>query len=341
MNADEIQALADTLSKQYGQAVEVVQTHGSWVLLGEQFAYKVKKPVLYSFMDFSTLEKRKAILEQELELNRRLAAKLYLGVEPITKNRELWNIGGADGEIQDYTLKMRRVDENRQMNRLLDAGAVSARQIEQIVDQLVLFHQSVEVIKGRTSPKQHIRKFSDLEGVLPFVEEQLGRASKIELEQVIETATGFVEEQARRFLERDAQGMVVDAHGDLHSMNIFLLEEPIIFDCIEFNDEFRQIDILNDIAFFCMDMDAHGRPDFGQLFLDRYLPRVNVIQNRQDELIFLFFKMYRANVRLKVNALKGITVPEAAPGVVPAVQAYFNLLMEYHKDLQLQRKTLS
>jgi aminoglycoside phosphotransferase family enzyme len=114
----------------------------------------------------------------------------------------------------------------------------------------------------------------------------------------------FHEANKNLLAERLKAGYIRDCHGDLHSRNIFLLHTPQVFDCIEFNDDYRQIDVLNDIAFLCMDLDAFGRKDFSDFFLDCYDQLFSTIKTAQDRKLLIYYKSYRANIRAKVNSLR-------------------------------------
>ena len=140
---------------------------------------------------------------------------------------------------------------------------------------------------------------------------------------------------AERLLERGRQGFIIDGHGDLHSRNIFLLEEPIIFDCIEFNDAFRYVDVLDELAFLCMDLDYYGFRQLEAPLLNAYMRENDCIGGDEDWALFLFFKWYRANVRLKVKALQSLQEGEQAGSRTQStIEEYWQLYSAYYHELR-------
>ena len=315
---------------------ELVETHISWVLLGSQYAYKIKKPLKYSFLDFSTLSKRKFYGQRELELNRRLTDDMYLDLITIRQYGESIRLGGQEGTIIDYALKMRRMDNSRQMNRLLTEDRVTFHHMEQLADKLAAFHAFTDVVETEVNIHLLWEDFADILKVVPFIRKNLGEELAELARESVDFAAGFLEEHTPRIRKRHASGFTIDGHGDLHSKNIFLLETPVIFDCIEFNDHFRQLDVLNELAFFCLDLDFFKREDLAAHFLKHYLLKYPCISEAEDWHLFRYYKLYRANVRLKVNALK---VMQAGDRTVQRerlklVEAYLILLKRYLVSLQ-------
>lgn len=309
-----------------------VETHISWVLLTDQFAYKIKKPLQFSFLDFSTLEQRKFFCEREIELNSRLTSGVYLEVLPIYETNQNLHIGAIpNGEIVDYTVKMKRLDSSSQMDKLLRNNQVEAFQIEQLATQLAAFHTETNVVRDSFDLEELDSKFADLLDIEVFVLEQWGNEARERLEEIVAQSTQFLQEHAERFRERNERGFVIDGHGDLHSGNIFLLDEPVIFDCIEFNDHFRHVDMLDEIAFLCMDLDFFDRLDFAELFLGNYLDQMQCIENEADWQIFHYYKLYRANVRLKVTCLRAMQENDSDDfeQEITEAQKYFRLLEQY------------
>lgn len=322
------------------ETLKFVETHISWLLLTDAYVYKLKKPIRYSFLDFSTTERRRYYCEREVALNRRLTQDMYLGVLPVVRLEDHLAIcqSGADTALEvpvDYTVLMRRMDESRQMDILLDAGKVNEEHLRKIAFQLADFHNRTEVIPAGNSPEQLLAEFRDLGSVAETVEKLLGAEALKVVQSALEFACQFLERYRGRIEERNRRGFVIDGHGDLHSKNIFLLEEPVIFDCIEFNDAFRRLDLLSEIGFFCMDLDAHGFPGLADTFLRYYLPLVNCMENETDRRLFLYYKLYRANVRLKVNCLRARQPAEGADinAIHTAVRDYYGLFTSYLKAL--------
>lgn len=305
MTREEVQQwLTDPDFPEPTREVALVETHISWVLLTDTRAYKIKKPVQFSFADFSTLSQRHFFCERELLLNRRLTQGMYLGVLPVLRTGDRFSIGSGNTEIVDYALCMTRQDTSRQMNLLLEKNEVTPAHMEQLAVRLAAFHQNAQRVGLPFDPEEKIRLFDDLRSIAGFVELHLGKTARRNMEEALASAPFLIRRIFPRIKERIQLGFRIDGHGDLHSKNIFLLKEPVIFDCIEFNDSFRQIDLLDEIAFFCMDLEHYGKPDLASCFLDLYLRKMPCMPTEEDALIFLFFKWYRCNVRLKVNALR-------------------------------------
>ncbi|MDX1940684.1 MAG: hypothetical protein SFU99_09040 [Saprospiraceae bacterium] len=334
MTAQQIETLIEQRNvPEKTNTLRLVETHISWVLLTDQFAYKIKKPLQFSFLDFSTLDARKYSCERELILNQRLTSGVYLNVLPVRQYNSAIKIDGeADGRIIDYTVQMKRLDANRQMHTLLESNKIEAIQIKQLAIQLADFHNKTNIIKAPFDLQDLNEKFIDILKIGDFVKKNWGANSQEILETAVQLSTQFLEKNTQRFQERSAQGFVIDGHGDLHSGNIFLLDEPVIFDCIEFNDSFRYVDMLDEIAFLCLDFDFYNRPDLEHLFLKEYFQRMPCIQNETDQKIFLYYKLYRANVRLKVTCL-GAMQNNSADQDLSIAQRYLQLLKTYCNNL--------
>lgn len=307
MTIREINLLHRDLFIQYPTSgVELITTHASWVLLTPKFAYKIKKPVQFSFLDYSTLEKRQHACQEELRLNRRLIQGMYLDVVTVRHEHDRYALETCNGTLLDYALKMKRMDPRRQMDHLLRANQVSFQDMDAIASQLAHFHQNTERKYDIVDLDLMKEQFNDLEVILPLIRDHFDDQAVAGIEKSIEFSNRFLDQHIDRLLARQAKGYVLDGHGDLHSRNIFLMDQPVIFDCIEFNEAFRLMDILNEIAFFCMDLDFFQKHQLAAHFLQAYLKYFPCIENWEDWNIFHYFKLYRANVRLKVNGLNAM-----------------------------------
>ena len=315
---------------------QLIQTHISWVILGDDYVYKIKKPVKLSFLDFSTLEKRKYFCKQEVILNQRLTHDIYLNVQPITFFEGQYEIGSNRGEVIDYAVVMRRMDNANEMNKLLAENRVKQTDIQKIVDQLIEFHSQAEINKGKVNADALIDDFQDLSQILDFVDKNLGKAASNQLLDCLKFTDDFIRSNTALIAQRDKEGFTRDCHGDLHSGNIFLLEEPVLFDCIEFNPHFRQIDILNELAFFCMDLEFANRYDLSEYFIEAYNRKFEIIRNNEEELLFLFYKLYRANIKVKVNAIKTMQTndPAERDARLALFKQYFQLFLKYYQALK-------
>jgi aminoglycoside phosphotransferase family enzyme len=321
------------------EETKLVETHISWVILCDQYVYKIKKPINYSFLDFSTLDLRKHFCQRELELNRRFTENIYLEVLPIYEANDGFQIGGkgaelpeCQGNIVEYTLKMRKLDPDKQMDVLVLKKKVSPFEINDLARRIAEFHKTANILfeKNVLSVQE---KFNDLGDEMEFLRKNIDADSARTIEQAIKISDAFLNKNESLLYDRLKRGFFRDVHGDLHTRNIFLLPEPQLFDCIEFNDDYRQIDILNEVAFLCMDLDALGREDLSQAFIKQYNFLLPVIQNESEQELFVYYKSYRANVRAKVNSLRAKSASNEIEKLraLAEVQKYMNLMCHYFK----------
>src|SRR5437660_2420232 len=291
-----IRFLESTGSYRHGpSAVRTIQTHISWVFVASPFVFKVKKPVNLGFADFSTLEKRRHFCEREVELNRRLCPDVYLGVVPIFKTASRFSFNG-EGEIAEYCVKMKELPRGWFLSELLTRNLVGEAEINRVLSRLHRFYQSQspgpDIDLCGTPEKLKISTDENFAQVEPFVGKTISPAA---FETVRHFTNQFYKLNENLFRERIQQHRILDCHGDLHLDHVHLTPEATtIFDCIEFNDRFRFIDIANDLAFLAMDYDFEGRTDLGNLFLRnaaRELGDAGMLR------IANFYKCYRAFVR--------------------------------------------
>jgi uncharacterized protein len=278
------------------------ETHISWVILTEKYAFKIKKPLKQSFLDYSNLELRKLNCERELELNSRYSP-IYLSVVPVRNEDGKWSLGGERGKVVDYAVQMKRLVSHKKMDIMLRKNLVSSEQVEALAHVVAEFHQKAEIIQTPFDLQEAKQLFNDLRSVTEYLGEEFGEGSRQLVELAVDKSNEFLVAHANRFQERRQQGFLRDLHGDLHSGNIFLYKTPILFDGIEFDSKFRHTDVLYEVAFLCMDLDVFKKPDFSQRFFKRYNSLFPSLLNSEDEKIFIYFKMLRANVRAKVHAL--------------------------------------
>ncbi|MCC6725898.1 MAG: phosphotransferase [Saprospiraceae bacterium] len=319
------QAVLDILERQAfpgeGKGARLVETHISWVLLAPDFAFKIKKPVHFDFLDFSTLPLRKKYCHEELRLNQRLAPQTYLGVLPIGYQEGQLRIAEGIENPVDYAVWMRREDDRRQLDLLLKTADVLPDDLRPLAHQIAVFHRKHALAQPHFKAVELVGDFADLFHHETALAAALGNDALPMLAKMREDLPIFIEKHEKRLQERATSGLWVDGHGDLHGRNIFLTEPPIVFDCVEFAPHLRRLDVLNELAFLCMDFDHHARPDLAAAFLRFYQQEHACITQPEDELLFQFFKAYRANVRLKVALLGGAAKEE--------MQAYWDLMWRY------------
>lgn len=309
--------------------ITLVQTHISYVLLAGDFVYKIKKPVDFGFLNFTTLEKRKYFCEQELLLNRRLCPSLYLGLVAITQQGETFSLDGS-GTPMDYAVKMARMQEERMMAKVIARGELTRETLDRIIAILVPFYAKAETGPGieefGTAQSVSVNVLENFEQTQGFI--GCAALSREQFETISGYARTFLANE-ELFAGRIGAGRVRDCHGDLYSANICLAEKIYIYDCIEFNQRFRYCDVASDVAFLAMDLDFHGLPELSAYFIDQFckaagdtslLPMLN------------FYKCYRAYVRGKIGLFTA-HAPEVDPATAETCLAqakkYFALAERY------------
>lgn len=280
----------------------VEETHISWVIVDKSHVFKIKKPLKLSFLDFSTLTQRKKYCQRELQLNRRFSP-IYLNVLPVRTTNGQWNIGGNRGKIADYVVHMKRLISAKRMDKLLKEKKVTPKHIRSLANVVSSFHSGAKKIWSPFQLEKARADFNDIASIMSPTRKRMGHEGAAVIRNSIRWSDAFLKMHVGRIGERIENGFCRDVHGDLHSGNIFLYEKPILFDCIEFNDSYRQIDLINEIAFFCMDLEAYGRLDLSKLFIKEYQRHLNCFKTKVDQRLMTYYKCYRANVRAKVHAL--------------------------------------
>lgn len=277
----------------------LIETHISWVLLCKDFAFKIKKPVALPFLNFSTLRLRKHFCKREIKLNKEYS-DIYLKILPIRRDGDSFWIGKGSGIIIDYCVKMKRIETNKKMDIMLASGKVSEIQIIALAKLISSIHLKAEKIVSEFNISSLSEAFNGILEIRPFVLEYMGESNAVIIDKSIQWSHDFLKKHSKRLEERNEAGFTRLVHGDLHCGNIFLDNPPHIFDCIEFDDNLRKIDLLSEIGFLAMDMEAHGGSLLSQSLIETYNELTGVIQNNEDFEILNFYKCYRANVRAKV-----------------------------------------
>ena len=312
--------------------ITLLQTHISYVLLAGAYVYKIKKPVDFGFLDFTTLAKRKYYCEEELRLNRRLCPDIYLEVVPIKRSGKSFCLGGSFGETVEYAVKMVRMPEERMMNNIISSGNLLPEMLVRVVDILVPFYQ--ETVGGPEvsklgSPDSVGRNFREN---FQQTEKFIGgpALSREQFATICSYAENFLTREDI-FRQRQAEGRIHDGHGDLHSANICLTDKVYIFDCIEFNHRLRYCDLACDVAFLAMDLDYHGLEQMSGRFIDDFSERVG---DPGLHTMLNFYKCYRAYVRGKIGLFTG-HAPEVDEATRDAgleqAGRYFELAVRYAK----------
>lgn len=312
-----------------------IETHISWIAFSRSYAFKIKKPVKLSFLDFSTLTLRKLYCEREVKLNQRFSS-IYLDVQPVRKINSQWGLGEGEGGIVDYAVRMKRMDSSRRMDIMLEKEEVGAEAIEALAKEVVSFHHQANKIFTPFNLSESQALFNDIQMVSGFIEE-LGKEFASIISQSIDWSDDFLRRHQAHIQRRIDRGFQRDVHGDLHGGNVFLYTQPILFDCIEFNDEFRQIDLLYEIAFLCMEFEVSGHDTLSSQFVATYNALLPNLNDKEDQSLYLYYKCLRANIRAKVRAIRAIETQDKLNKAVEqkAIVDYI-LLMERYRQASFE-----
>jgi len=311
------------------EKVELIETHISLVFLTPAYVYKVKKPVNFGFLDFTSLDKRKYFCQQEVKLNRRLSPNLYLGVVEITSDGERISFAGK-GEVEEVAVKMKRIPEELLLDKLLERGQVDREMMRTLSERLARFYASAET-------NDHIKSFGKPERIKQDADENFEQTEKYVgavlsrpvYDEIQKRTNEFFKNREPLFHRRIDSGRIRDCHGDLRLEHIFWGKEIAIFDCIEFNERFRYTDVAADIAFLAMDLDYHKRSDLSDDLIQSY---IETSSDREALHLLDFYKCYRAYVRGKVESfrLDDPHIPDAEKkGAVARAKNYFELAYQY------------
>lgn len=287
------------------QTLGISETHVSWIVLTGPFAYKIKKPVRLDFLDASTLERRRFLCEEELRLNRRFAAELYVDVVPIVRVGTTVRVGGAGTPIE-YAVRMKQFGAHEELASLLERNEVTAEQIGQLARLLADFHARAPRAEVQSQLAQRI-----VRTLLKNLTELESAAQPLTDRGTIEALTAWMRERIARdrelLEERAHQGRIRECHGDLHAGNVVRYRERLLpFDCIEFDPDLRWIDVIDDVAFLVMDIASHDRDDLAFTLLNTHL---EIGGDYSGLAVLPTYAVHRALVRAKVDARAARTVP--------------------------------
>jgi aminoglycoside phosphotransferase family enzyme/predicted kinase len=282
--------------------IELIETHISYVFIAGDIVYKVKKPVKFDFLDFTSLEKRKFYCEEELRLNKRLAPQTYLNVVAISRDDQGRITLGNGVEVIDYAVRMKKLPWDRMLKTLLFKGLVNKEIMDNVARKIAAFHQ-------KTQTGGHIDEMGDIKNIRHNNDENFAETlnyinitiPEYQYKFIKDYTEKFLAEKKKLFEKRVADHKIRDGHGDLHLEHICIADEIIIFDCIEFNERFRCGDVAEDVAFLTMDLDFNGYPQYADTFIESYIKH-----SGDDDLLTLlnFYRCYYACVRGKVTSFR-------------------------------------
>lgn len=284
------------------EGFQVIETHISWVLLTGPFAYKIKKPVNFGFLDFTSLEQRQHFCGEELRLNQRLTEGLYLEVLPVTGSESAPQLGGS-GPAIEYVLKMRQFPQSQLLSAVQARGELTPAHIDALARQIASFHGRTPAVASEhplCSPQAIVAPMrQNFEQIRPLLADAADLAQLQHLESWAETTFARL---APLLEQRKADGFIRECHGDIHLANVTLLDGRVkLFDCIEFNEPFRLIDVISDAAFLAMDLEDRGLKALARRFINGYL---ELTGDYRGLTLLPFYKAYRAMVRAKVGLFR-------------------------------------
>lgn len=284
------------------ESIQIVETHISWLILTGEYAYKIKKPVNFGFLDFSTLAQRRLYCEEEIRLNRRLAGEIYLSVAAIVGSVENPKIYG-EGEVLEYAVKMRQFPGEQLLSDLAERGELGIDIIDQLGITLAHFHENV-ARSGQDATYGDsliIKEWFDenFAQIIPWIINDNDLQQLNHLQQWGENQWQI---HSALMAQRKQQGHVRECHGDLHLGNITMINPVAVpFDCIEFNPHIRWIDTINEMAFLLMDLHRYGYDQLAYRLLNQYL---QLTGDYESVALLPYYLVYRALVRAKVSILR-------------------------------------
>jgi aminoglycoside phosphotransferase family enzyme/predicted kinase len=308
-----------------GDTVERLETHASLIFLVGARAFKMKRAVAFSYLDYSTLARRKKFCEAELELGRRLAPTLYRRLHAVTRARNGRLALDGAGEPVEWLLEMRRFDQAALFDRLAESDCLTPALMRDLADEIAAFHGSAEVARDRGGS-------AAIDALIKDIAANLGLAGDVldaEAVRVLGNAEVAALARLAPFLDRRrAEGKVRRCHGDLHLRNICLVDgKPTLFDPIEFSEDLATIDVRSDLAFLLMDLHHRGHDELGNRVLNRYLDRTRDVGGLAALPLFLSL---RAAIRAHVTAAaaRRQSLAEAAARLAGEARAYLALATE-------------
>lgn len=284
------------------EGFRVIETHISWVILTGPYAYKMKKPVDFGFLDFTDLAARRHFCEEELRLNQRMAPQIYLEVLPLTGSPQAPVLGAA-GEPFEYLLKMREFPQSQLLAEVQARGELTDAHIDALAQQIATFHLATPQVEAGHPLNSAEAIVAPMRQNFEQIRPLLGEPADLQQLDALEEWTETSIRRLQPLLEqRCQQGFIRECHGDLHLGNATLLDgQVVLFDCIEFNEPFRLIDIASDAAFLAMDLEDRGLKSQARRFINGWLERTGDYASLE---LLNLYKAYRALVRAKVSLFR-------------------------------------
>jgi aminoglycoside phosphotransferase family enzyme len=287
--------------------VKVIETHMSFVFLTEHLAYKLKKPVRYEFLDFSTLAARRFDCEEECRLNQRLAPGVYLGVVPLAVDPAGMPRIEGQGEVVEWLVKMQRLPAEHMLDGRLRRGTLEPRELTVLAVRLAEFYgnRPVEAITA-SEYRERLRQDVDANAVV-LTELAFGFSAR-QVDELLAMQRAFLDRQACLFDQRAHDGRIVEGHGDLRPEHICLIDPPVVFDCLEFNRRLRIVDPLDELAFLAMECERLGAEFVGPELFRAYAMRCH---DTAPGALIDYYKCARACMRARLAILHTRELPRA------------------------------
>jgi uncharacterized protein len=277
--------------------VSVEETHMSWVFLVDERVYKLKKPVRYPFLDFTTLEARKANCREEVRLNRRLAPDVYLGVVALTAGADGRLAIDGGGEIVDWLVKMRRLPAERMLDRAIAAGTTARQEVNAVARRLSQFYLDAEPIT--IGGDDYVRQFAHEQAINRETLTERGfDLDRGRVEQALACVEEVLHGPAGTLQQRAEAGRIIEGHGDLRPEHICLVHPPVIIDCLEFSRRLRLVDPLDELLFLTLECQRLGANWVGELILAHYL---HGSKDHPADDLASFYWSYRACLRARLS----------------------------------------
>lgn len=303
-----------------------IETHMSWVFLTDKYAYKMKKPVHYPYLDFSTLDAREWNCREEFRLNQRLAPGVYLGVVPLCwQASDVVRLEG-EGTAVEWLVKMRRLPAARMLDRMIEKHDVTPAAIRGLAELLVAFYrESPTIVLNAAAHRAQYRTAIELNrNILSRPQHELPAALVAKVHAALSRT---VDDAAELFDQRVRAGKIVEGHGDLRPEHVCLEAHPIVFDRLEFNRDLRIIDPVEELAFLSMECERLGAPFVGEILLDVY---ARITGDAPPKALLDFYMAHRACIRARLAALHTVDAPPATwPKWNAAAAVYLELAAGY------------
>jgi len=309
-------------------SIKHYETHISHVFVTDKYAYKVKKPVKFDFLDFSTLKKRLLNCKREVLLNSRLAKGYYLGVYKIYEKDGALSFKPSRGsKVYEYVVKMKRLCEDKILSNLITEGETLLPEIILVAKKISHFHKKGKPYRGSYFGGINVVRKDNQENI-EEVSSYVGKTiTRREFNTIREFTENFINNNKKIFVERKHSGYIKNIHGDLHTNHIVLSKPMVIFDCIEFNKRLSIGDLLEDIGFLLMDLEFRGRFDLSKAVYKTYF---SYNPDCKDDDLLRFYKVYRAVVRGKIESFTSDVLPTTQKSVsLKKARDYFSLACHY------------